>query len=497
LKIRVFDQLPDYQVLWSNTQILASSRNLDYNVLTSTTFTMYAIIDVETTGGQARYERITEIAIVRHDGQRVLDTFSTLINPEKSIPWNITRITGISDDMVADAPKFYEVAKQIVEITEGAIFVAHNVTFDYSFVREEFARLGFLFSRRQLCTVRLARRVFPGIASYSLSNLKQHFGIHAERSHRALDDTLATVQLFEMMLAEQNGEKVRTFVNNGVRETKLPQNISLQRLHEVPDTCGVYYLHDEAGAVIYVGKSLNIRKRLFEHFADLTPKGEKLRVGVNDLSYEVTGSELVALLLESTEIKRLQPSVNRAQRTRNFSGAIFTYLNEQGYRCLLVGKRTARNLKQFELVADYPKVEQAKSHLLSLVRQHELCYRLTHLDSSEHACFHYAIKKCHGACVGTELPEEYNVRLEQALVGLRRKLVGNYFILENGRTPGEKAVIAVQEGCYMGYGFVETDLQLTTEDLLETLAPPPPDPQASRIIQGYVEGRRQIKTVPF
>lgn len=458
---------------------------------------MYAIIDVETTGGQARHERITEIAIVLHDGQRVVNTFSTLLNPERSIPWNITRITGISDEMVADAPKFYEVAKQIVQLTEGAIFVAHNVTFDYSFVREEFARLGFPFSRRQLCTVRLARRVFPGIPSYSLSNLKAHFGIHAERSHRALDDTLATVKLFELILAANQGETVRTFVNNGVRETKLPQRISLERLHQIPDTCGVYYLHDESGNVIYVGKSLNIRKRLFEHFADLTPKGEKLRIGVADLSYEVTGSELVALLLESAEIKRLQPLVNRAQLTRNYQGAIFTYTDEQGYRHLVMGKPQARNLKSLELVSDYPKLDHARNHLQSLVRQHELCYRLSHLDAAERACFHYAIKKCHGACVGVESPDDYNARVALALAGLRKKLTGSYFIIEDGRSPGEKAVIGVQDGRYIGYGFVEADLQVTTEDLLETLAPPPPDPQASRIIQGYVEGRRQIKVTPF
>lgn len=157
---------------------------------------MYAIIDVETTGGVARYERITEIAIVLHDGERVIDTFSTLLNPEKSIPWQITQITGITDEMVVNAPKFFEVAKQIVQLTEGKIFVAHNVNFDYSFVREEFARLGYEFQRRQLCTVRLSRKVFPGLASYSLSNLKKHFHIHAEKSHRALDDTLATTRLF-------------------------------------------------------------------------------------------------------------------------------------------------------------------------------------------------------------------------------------------------------------------------------------------------------------
>lgn len=457
---------------------------------------MYAIIDVETTGGQARHERITEIAIVLHDGQRVVDTFSTLLNPERSIPWNITRITGISDDMVADAPKFYEVAKQIVQLTEGAIFVAHNVTFDYNFVREEFARLGFPFSRRQLCTVRLARRVFPGIASYSLSNLKSHFGIHAERSHRALDDTLATVKLFEMILAAQ-GETVRAFINNGVRETKLPQNISLERLHQVPDSCGVYYLHDESGAVIYVGKSLNIRKRLFEHFADMTSKGEKLRTGVVDLSYEVTGSELVALLLESAEIKRLQPRVNRTQRVKQYNGAIFTYTDEQGYRRLVLGKRTVRNVKTLDLVSDYPKLDHAKNHLLSLVRQHELCYRLNHLDLGEHACFHYAIKKCHGACIGEESPESYNARLEQALAGLRKKLTGSYFIIEEGRSRGEKAVIGVQDGRYVGYGYVETDLEVNPEDLLETLNPPPADPQACRIIQGYLESHPRLRVVPF
>ncbi|NUM82260.1 GIY-YIG nuclease family protein, partial [bacterium] len=237
--------------------------------------------------------------IVLHDGTQVLDTFTTLLNPERSIPWSITQLTGITDEMVAHAPRFYEVAKQIVEMTEGAIFVAHNVSFDFSFVREEFARLGYTYSRKQLCTVRLARKVFPGLPSYSLSNLKRHFDIYAENSHRALDDTLATVQIFERILTAQQGkDNIKTLVNHGVRETKLPQNITLERLHAAPDACGVYYLHDERGEVIYVGKSLNIRKRLFEHFADQTPKGEKMRAGVADFSYEITGSELVALLLD-------------------------------------------------------------------------------------------------------------------------------------------------------------------------------------------------------
>lgn len=458
---------------------------------------MYAIIDVETTGGVARHERITEIAIVLHDGQAVVDTFSTLINPERSIPWNITMITGITDEMVAQAPRFYEVAKQIVQMTEGAVFVAHNVSFDYAFVREEFARLGFTFSRKQLCTVRLARKVFPGLPSYSLSNLKKHFGIEAERSHRALDDTLATVQIFEKILSEQSGGTIKSLVNHGIREAKLPSGITLERLHTVPEACGVYYLHDERGEVIYVGKSLNIRKRLFEHFADLTPKGEKLRAGVADLSWEITGSELVALLLESAEIKRLLPRVNRALRVRSYSGCIFTYTDQNGYRCLAVGKRTARNTKKLELVADYPKVDSARAHLQSIVRQHELCFRLSNLDASERACFHYSIKKCRGACIGEESPETYNERVEQALEQMNRRLSGSFFILEKGRSDGEIAIVGVQEGRYLGFGYADASEQHTTEDLLECLATPFADPDAGKIIRGFLEGKKGVKVVAF
>jgi len=452
---------------------------------------MYAIIDVETTGGTARYERITEIAIVVHDGNKVVDTFSTLLNPERSIPWQITQLTGITDQMVAQAPKFFEVAKKIVQMTEGKIFVAHNVNFDYSFVREEFMRLGYDFQRRQLCTVRLARKVFPGLPSYSLSNLKKHFEIHADKSHRALDDTLATTRLFELILAEQDGRgKIRTLVNHGVKETKLPPAITLERLHEVPEQCGIYYFHDANGHVLYVGKSLNIRKRLFEHFADQSPKGEKLRTGVADVSWEVTGSELVALLFESAEIKRLQPPVNRAQRTRQFAGAIYAYTDLSGYKCLIFGKKTAKNNKNLVLIAEYPKPDNARNHLQAMVYQHELCHRLTHLDASEHACFHYKIKKCLGACIGEETVESYNERVEAALMQVSKRLSGNFFFVEKGRSDAEVAIIGVRDGKFIGYGFVDADQgDQTVSSLLECLNLPFPDPDAPRIILGYTEKR--------
>ncbi len=459
----------------------------------------YAIIDVETTGGLSRSERITEIAIVLHDGERVVDTFATLLNPERSIPWNITQLTGITDEMVAGAPRFFEVAKRIVEITDGAIFVAHNVSFDYGFVREEFARLGFAFTRKQLCTVRLSRKVFPGLPSYSLSNLKRHFGIHAEKSHRALDDTLATVQIFEKILAEQAGTgSVKSFIHHGVKEAKLPKDITLERLHALPEACGVYYLHDASGEVVYVGKSLNIQKRMFEHFADLTQKGEKMREGVADISYEITGSELVALLLESAEIKRLLPRINRAQRVRNFTGGIFAYTDQNGYRCLAPGKLTAANRKKLEIVADYPKVDSAKSHLESIVRQFELCGKLCNIDFHEGGCFHYHIKKCRGACVGEESAADYNERFAEALAQLNKRLTGSFFLLEKGRTDGEQAFVCVEDGRYRGYGYFDAALgQFSTEDLLESLTPAGHDPEAGRIIRGYLESKKGVRKMGF
>jgi DNA polymerase III subunit epsilon len=459
----------------------------------------YAIIDVETTGGQPRYERVTEIAIVVHDGAKVVETFSTLLNPERSIPWNITNITGITDDMVANAPKFYEVAKKIVQLTDDAIFVAHNASFDYNFIREEFARLGYSYVRKQLCTVRLARKAFPGLHSYSLSNLKAHFGIRAERSHRALDDTLATVNIFERILATQQDEPaLPELIHKTILEARLPQNITIARLKALPATCGVYYMHDEEGKVVYVGKSLNIQKRMFEHFADQTPKGEKMRLGVHDISHVVTGSELTALLLESAEIKRLQPRINRAQRAKTHLGGVYTYTDQRGYQCLAVGKRSTKAAKNLTAVATYQKVEHARSHLESIARQFELCKKLCNLDLHEHACFYYAIKKCAGACVGEEPATDYNSRVEQALTVLQRCISGNFLVIEPGRQPGEYAVVGVRDGHCLGYGYIDADEAAPdAETLLNSLQPFGKDPEAGRIIDGYMTAKKSIKIVRY
>ena len=238
----------------------------------------YAIIDIETTGTRAARDRITEVAVVLFDGKTILDSWQSLVNPETYIPYGITELTGITQEMVDDAPKFYEIGKKVVEMTEGAIFTAHNVRFDYSFIREEFKRLGYTYSRKQLCTVRLSRKAFPGMGSYSLGSLIYQFEIVVKDRHRAMADAMATTELLGKILnREENEEEVKQLVNLGIRESLLPKNWTVENIHALPDACGVYYFHDEAGNVLYVGKSKNIRKRVATHFANKTEKARKLQ----------------------------------------------------------------------------------------------------------------------------------------------------------------------------------------------------------------------------
>ncbi|MEZ5044319.1 MAG: exonuclease domain-containing protein [Saprospiraceae bacterium] len=459
----------------------------------------YAIIDIETTGGKASRDKITEIAIILHDGEKIIESFDTLINPECYIPYGITQLTGITQEMVATAPKFYEVARKIVEMTEDTIFVAHNVRFDYTFIKEEFQRLGFTFSKQQLCTVRLSREAFPGLPSYSLENLIRHFNISVQQRHRAMADALATVKLFESILQKkENREKADQLINLGIKASKLPKNISLEQIHALPEACGVYYFYDQEGNVVYVGKSINIKKRIAEHFADMTEKGSKLQKHVWDITYELTGSELVALLLESYEIKRLAPSINRAQRMLHFPFVIHYYYNAEGYLCFEVAKVLSKDRKKHQILAEYPKLSSAKGHLARMLHELELCARFCHLQSSQSACFNYHIKKCRGACLGVESVADYNERAEQAKAVLSTVFEHNFFLLDQGRAEDELAVVMVENGSYRGYGYAAPEeVQQGPETLRDVIETLPGNPETTKIIQRFMSQYPSIKVIPF
>ena len=448
----------------------------------------YAIVDIETTGGMARRDRITEIAVVLHDGKNEIDRFESLIYPERQIPHNITRITGITNEMVADAPKFFEIAKRLVEITEGAIFVAHNARFDYTFIKNEFSRLGYTYTRRQLCTVRLARRAFPGLRSYSLGNLIKHFNISVKQRHRAMADVEATVEVFEKALSvDGNQEEITLMVNAGIKESKLPPGVTIDLLHALPEVTGVYYFHDQSGKVVYIGKSINIKKRVMSHFAKTTSKAEKLVKYVADISYEETGSELVALLLESFEIKEQHPHINRAQRARSFPYAIYAYEDENGYRCLNIKKASLKDQQSMEVHMAYPNQKVAKAAMSRIVEEYELCKNLCNLETVSTPCFNYHLAKCNGACIGDENADSYNERVEDALGALDQEFPKDFILLDAGRREEEYSVILVEQGQYKGFGYIDrVDVIGDVQQLKDAVKSYPSNPEVSRIIRHYV-----------
>jgi DNA polymerase III subunit epsilon len=444
-------------------------------------------------------DKITEIAIAIHDGSRVIDSYQTLVNPERSIPEFISRMTGITNEMVEGAPRFCEVAKDIVEFTEGSVFVAHNARFDYGFIREEFHRLGYTFSRKQLCTVRLSRQVFPEIGKYGLDNLIKHFKIKVNNRHRAMGDVEATVVVFEKILAIQSSaENIDELVNLGIRESKLPLAINLERLHALPESTGVYYFYDQFGDIIYVGKSINIKKRVMQHFAKITNKASKMQQRVHDISHEITGSELAALLLENNEIKKHQPDINRAMRRNAYPYALYAYKGENDYMHLAVHKKNRITHNDVELLKEFPKIHGAKSKLKQLIGEFALCLNKTELETGPGPCFNYQIKQCLGACTGEESPENYNIRVADAIDHVRQSLVGSALLVDSGREQGEKALIAIQNGHYYGFGYIDEGASLNTlHEAFDHVRQYPETPESMKIIENFVNSNKLERVIHF
>lgn len=413
---------------------------------------MYAIVDIETTGGSARFEKITEICIIQHDGEKITGEFTSLVNPERSIPYYITNLTGITNEMVEDAPKFYEIARDIIELTEGRTFVAHNARFDYSFIREEFRSLGYNFRRKILDTVALSRKLFPGYSSYSLGNICSKLGIIINDRHRAAGDALATVKLLEMCLEKDrriNGSDSELLRNT--RLAKLHPMLDTSKIDSLPGEPGVYYFYNEKGIIIYIGKSNNIFDRVSTHLSNNTSgRAMEMRDSIADITWECTGSELIALIRESFEIKAHKPLYNRAQRRLSNRWAIFHGIDEQGYINFFL-KRAATGEKP---LAMFNSRESAVSKLSSLIEKYSLCQKLTGLYDTSGPCFHYQVGLCTGACCGKELPQEYNKRAFKAVDEFTFE-PGSYLIIDRGRNESERSAVKIINGRFAGYGYFD------------------------------------------
>jgi len=456
----------------------------------------YAIVDIETTGGLVKRDKITEIAIVLHNGEEVIEQYQTLINPERSIPSFITDMTGITNEMVADAPLFCEVAKEIVLKTEGAVFVAHNARFDYGFLREEFSRLGYTFTRKQLCTVRLSRKLLPELRSHSLDSLIRHYKLKVDNRHRALDDALATAEIFKKMTFMEDGnEGVSDLINLGIKEARLPPGISMEQLHALPEAPGVYYFHDQDGTVIYVGKSIHIKKRVIQHFAEISNKAGKMQQRVHDITFTLTGSELIAQLFENSEIKKLQPDINRAQRRRSFPFAIYYYFDDFGYLQMKIRKKNKIDAPgTAAILHELPDQQSAINYLRSLTDKYSLCLKKTDIDTGPGACFYHQVGKCFGACVNKEDPDTYNERVRQAVADTHKNLDEDFVIIDDGRSPGEHSILFISKGKVMGWGYAdETNAYESIHDIIDHISPRPSMPEDRKIIAHYVRAGKFSK----
>ena len=392
--------------------------------------------------------------------------------------------------MLRNAPKFYEVAKRIVEITENCILVAHNAKFDYRILRTEFKRLGFEFERKSLCTVELSKHLIPGQPSYSLGKLSRALGIPVSDRHRAYGDASATLKLFKMLLAKDTEKNI---VKDSIRtEPKLqmePKHLDI--LEQLPSATGVYYIHKADGEIIYIGKSNNIKKRINQHFTNSSPKSKKIQLQVSEVTYETTGSELVALLKESEEIKKIKPIYNRALRRTIFTHALYSFKDNNGYINLKIDAADGRK----KPITTFSNRESGKQFMHKVVETHMLCQKLSGIYNTKGSCFNYSIKTCNGACISKESPEDYNQRVLQ-LIEKSSYSNRNLAIIDRGRDIDERSVIYIKDGVFHGIGFIDLNYQINRVEVLESLITPMKNNRDTQhIIQSYLRKKKNIRVI--
>jgi len=421
-----------------------------------------------------------------------VDQFISLVNPEIPIQPFVVKLTGINNAMLRSAPKFFEVAKRIIEMTNDSVLVAHNADFDYRILRTEFRRLGYDFNVKTLCTVELSKRLLPEQPSHSLGKLVRALGIPMADRHRASGDAMATVKLFKMLLEKDlSKEIVKEHIKFEIQKGIAPKLLDI--VESMPSRTGVYYIHDEKGKLIYIGKSRNIKKRINQHFTGTTTKCKKIQTEVYTVTYDETGSELIALLKESEEIKINKPMLNRAQRKSIFQFALYAEKDENGYLNLILQKADGRKKE----ITSYASIQEAKNALFRITSHYQLCQKFTGLYITKKECFQYKIKECDGACIGKILPEEYNQRVQE-FIDKNSFENESMILVDRGRNSSEHSAVLIENGIYKGYAFYDLNYQITHIDILKNILVPMQNNRDTRnIIQAYMRKSKTLKVIKF
>ena len=428
---------------------------------------LYAVVDIETTGSYAAASGITEISIQVVENGLVIQRFETLVNPIHKIPPYIVALTGITNDMVQEAPFFEEIAEEVYELLKDKIFVAHSVNFDYSFVKSQLRYCGYDLTTPKLCTVRMSRKIIPGYQSYSLGKICHALGIKHVNQHRAGGDTDATVALFQLLLTNDKEGYIEKSLKRTSKENVLPPNVPKSDFERLPYTAGVYYFHDEKGKVVYVGKARNIRYRVSSHFSNNSTGRQKQNFMryVYNISFEECGTELVAAVKESTEIKRLWPKFNAAQKHREDMYGIISYEDQSGYMRLAIDKMSRGK----EVLSSFHHLENAKAALRQLVADFDLCPRLCFINADVYAENLHKVL-CKGACEKKEAVESYNRRVFDAICQLKK--LPSFAIIDKGISSDERSCILVWQGKFYGIGFIGSDMQIDHAETFREMVTP-------------------------
>ncbi len=392
--------------------------------------------------------------------------------------------------MLQTAPKFFEVAKRIVEMTEDCIIVAHNSEFDYRILRTEFNRLGYDFKRQTLCTVDLAKQLIPDQESYSLGKLTRALGIPVSDRHRAAGDAMATVKLFKMLLAKDVNKII---IQDAVKaEPKFQMAPNLKTIIEdTPSVTGVYYIHNAQGEIIFIGNGKNIKNRINQLFTSTSNQAKKIRLQVAAVTYETTGSELVALLKENEEIKRIKPQYNKSLGKNLFTHALYSFMDSNGYLNLQIDNADGRK----KSITTFANRQSGKSFLSNAIDQYQLCQKLSGLHHIKNSCYKYDVNECFGACIKKESPDDYNNRVLQ-LIQNNSYVSKDIAIIDRGREIDERSVLLIENGVFKGLGFFNLNYQITNLKVLESIITPIENTRETQhIIQSYLRRNKNLKII--
>ncbi len=415
-----------------------------------------AFVDIETTGTSLTRDRIIEIAVIRTENNKIVQKFRTLINPESYLPPEITRLTGINAADLENAPTFREIKQDLLKILDGCVFAAHNVRFDYGFIKNQFRQEEITFSAKNLCTVKLSRKLFPRYKRHNLDSLISRHHLKCPQRHRAMDDTKAIFDFYCLVRKQFPAETVEKAVNHLLKNPSAPIKVPPKILDNLPECPGVYIFYGERGVPLYVGKSVCLRDRILSHFSGDHASSKEMKIAqqVESIETVTTCGELGALLLEAKTVKVLQPLYNRVLREARRLVVLRQNQTGDGYEAPVMEEVSSiDNLKAEEILGVYKSRKQAKNSLSEIAEKNNLCKKLLGLEKSAGSCFGYQLEKCRGACLKKEKPAAYNARFALAFAAnkLHRWPFDSAILIEeHDRDSDKKEWHLVDQWCYLG-----------------------------------------------